>query len=81
MKFLYNVNQDFFANGFLFSLLNLRRKKIIAKIPRGPVLSSETLESKALIQNVMKPTPKIEQKRYQRLRNEPLRGGNLQYIT
>ena len=30
---------------------------------------------------VMKPAPKIEEKRDQRLRNQPLRGGNLQYIT
>jgi hypothetical protein len=29
----------------------------------------------------VKPAPKIEQNRYPRLRNEPLRGGNLQYIT
>ena len=30
---------------------------------------------------VVKPAPEIEEKRYQRLRNHPLRGGNLQYIT
>ena len=29
---------------------------------------------------VVKPAPRIEEKRYQRLRNKPLRGGNLQYI-
>jgi len=29
----------------------------------------------------MKPAPKLEEKRNQRLRNQPLRGGNLQYIT
>ena len=32
-------------------------------------------------QSVVKPTLKIEEKTYQRLRNKPLRGGNLQYIT
>ena len=31
--------------------------------------------------NVMKPAPKIEEKRDQCLRNHPLRGGNLHYIT
>ena len=30
--------------------------------------------------SVVKPAPKIEEKRYQRLRNKQLRGGNLQYI-
>ena len=30
---------------------------------------------------VKKPAPKIEEKRDQCLRNQPLRGGNLQYIT
>ena len=30
---------------------------------------------------VVKPAPKIEENRYQRLINKPLRGGNLQYIT
>ena len=28
--------------------------------------------------NVVKPAPKIEEKRYKRLINKPLRGGNLQ---
>ena len=50
-------------------------------MPRRPIWRSETLESKALIPNVVKPAPKIEEKRYQRHRNKPLRGGNLQYIT
>ena len=48
---------------------------------RWTVWSSETLESKALIPNVMKPTQKIEEKRDQCLINQPLREGNLQYIT
>ena len=33
------------------------------------------------VEFVVKLAPKIEKKRYQRLRNKPLRGGNLQYIT
>ena len=78
MKFLQEVSQDFSFVLYKFQPLNLCRKKFIAKIRRSPVWSSETLESKALIQNVMKPTPKIEEKRDQRLRNQPLRGANLQ---
>ena len=31
--------------------------------------------------NVMKPCPKIEEERDKHLRNQPLQGGNLQYIT
>ena len=33
------------------------------------------------IHSVMKPNPKIEERRVQCLRNQPLRGGNLLYIT
>ena len=50
-------------------------------MPRRPIWSSKTLESKALIPNVMKPAPKIEEKRDQHFRNQKLQGGNLQYIT
>ena len=32
-------------------------------------------------ENVVKPAPKIEEKKYQHLINKPLQGGNLQYIT
>ena len=45
-----------------FQLINLRRKKIIMTIPRLHVCSNETLESKAMIPNVMRPTHKIEEK-------------------
>jgi len=44
-------------------------------------LEQWTLESKALIPNVMKPTHKKIEKIDQRLRIQPLRGGNLLYIT
>ena len=50
-------------------------------MPRCPVWSSETLESKSLIPNVMKPAHKKIEKIDERLRNKPLRGGNLFYIT
>ena len=50
-------------------------------MPRWTLCNSETIESKALIPNVMKPTHKIEENIYQRLRNQPLRGRNLFYIT
>ena len=50
-------------------------------MPLWPVSTDETLESKALIPNIMKPTPKIEEKRDQHLRNQTLWGGNLVYIT
>ena len=33
------------------------------------------------VPTVVKLAPKIEEKRYQRLRNKPLQGGNLQDIT
>ena len=44
-----------------FQLLNLRIKTFIATIPRFHICSSETLESKALIPNVMKLAHKIEE--------------------
>ena len=64
-----------------FQLLKRHRKNFIAKMPRWPVWSSETLESKALIPNVMKPAQEKIEKIDQRLRIQPLRGGNLLYIT
>jgi len=64
-----------------FSLLKICREKFIAKIPRWPVWSSETLESKALIPNVMKLAHKIKEMIDLRLQNQPLWGGNLLYIT
>ena len=66
---------DFSSNGFFFNLLNLRIKKVIAKIQICLVCSSETLESKALIPNVMKLAHKIEEKRDQSHRNQHLQGG------
>ena len=39
------------------------------------------LYSLLYMHTVMKPTPKIEENRNQCLRNQPLRGGNLQYIS
>jgi len=50
-------------------------------MPRMFVWSIETLESKALIPNVMTPSHKKIEKIDQRLRNKPLRGGNFLYIT
>ena len=67
LKFGPKVQRDVFSNGFFF--------------PRRPVWSSETLESKALIPNVMKPAQEKIEKIDQRLRILPLRGGNLLYIT
>ena len=81
LKFRPQVQRDFFSNGFFLQLLKRRRKNVIAKIPRWPVWSSETLESKALIPNVMKPAQERIEKIDQRLRIQPLRGGNLLYIT
>jgi len=81
LKFGPNVQLQFFSNGFFLRLLKHHRKQVIAKIPRWPVWSSETLESKALIPNVMKPAQEKIEKIDQRLRIQPLRGGNLLYIT
>ena len=39
---------------WLFLLLKCRQKLVVEKIPRWPLWTSETLESKALIPNVMK---------------------------
>ncbi len=55
-------------------------KRFLAKIPWWPLWSSETLESKALIPNVMQRDHKIEEELDQRLQNKPLQGGNLLYI-
>ena len=41
----------------------------------------ERKQEKNYRKGVVKPAPKIEEKRYQRLRNKTLRGGNLQHIT
>ena len=81
LKYGPKVQRQVFSNGFFLRLLKLHRKKVIAKIPRWPVWSSETLESKALIPNVMKPAQEKIEKIYQCLRIQPLRGGNLLYIT
>ena len=81
LKFGPNVQRQFFSNGCFLRLLKRHRKNVIAKIPRWPVWSSETLESKALIPNVMKPAQEKIKKIDQRLRIQPLRGGNLLYIT
>jgi len=78
LKFRCEIHRDFFSNGFFFNLLKCHIKKVIVKIPRCSVWSSETLESKALIPNVMKLAHK---KINERLRNQPLQGGNLLYIT
>ena len=77
LKFGRKVQHDFFSNGFFLRLLKRHRKKFIAKIPRWPVWSSETLESKALIPNVMKPTQEKKEKIDKHLRIQPLRGGDL----
>ena len=53
----------------------------MAKIPCYPVWSSETLESKALIPNVMKLAHKKIEKIDQCLRIQHLRGGSLLSIT
>jgi len=52
----------------------MSQKKVIEKIPRCTVWSSETLESKALIPNFMKPTHKKIEKIDQRFRIQPLQG-------
>ena len=51
------------------------------KIPRCPILSSETLKSQAMISNVMQPANKIEENIDRRLINQPLQRGNIIYIT
>ena len=81
LQFGPTVQRDFFSNGFFFRLWKRHRKKVIAKISRWPIWSSETLESKALIPNVMKPAQEKIEKKDQHLRIQPLRGGNLLYIT
>ena len=81
LKFGTKVQHDFFANGFFLRLLKRHRKKVIVKMPQWPIWSSETLESKAPIPNVMKPAQEKIEKLDQRLRIQPLRGGNLLYIT
>ena len=81
LKFVSKVQRDVFSNGFFCQLLKHHRKKVIAKIPRWPVWSSETLESKALIPNVMKPAQEKIENIDQCLRIQPLWGGNLLYIT
>ena len=74
-------SSGFYLNVVKISTLNLRTKKFIEKMQRCHVFKSETLESKALIPNFMQPTHKIEENIDQRLRNQPLLGGNLLYIT
>jgi len=74
LKFGPTVQRDVFSNGFFLRLLKHHRKKFIAKMPRWPVWSSETLESKALIPNVMKPAQEKIEKIDQFLRIQPLRG-------
>jgi len=81
LKFGPEVQHDFFSNGFFLKLLKHRRKNVIVKIPRWLVWSSETVESKALIPNVMKPAQEKIEKIDQCLRIRPLRGGNFLYIT
>jgi len=81
LKFRPKVQRYGFSNRFFFVTFETSQKKVIAKIPRGPVWSSKTLESKALIPNVMKPAQEKIEKIDQRLRIQPLRGGNLLYIT
>jgi len=66
---------------FFLIFWNIAENKVIAKMPRWPVWSSETLESKALIPNVMKPAQEKIEKINPRLRIQPLWGGNLLYIT
>jgi len=81
LKFGFEVQHDFFSNGVFFFFLKCHRKKVIAKIPRCPVWSSKTLESKATIPNVMKLAQEKIEKIDQRLIIQPLQGGNLLYIT
>jgi len=59
----------------LFLSSETLQTKVIVKMPRWPVWSSETLESKALIPNVKKTAHEKIEKIDQRLRNKPLRGG------
>ena len=62
LKFGSKVQHDFFSIGFFLQLLKRHRTKVIAKMSWWPVWCSETLESKALIPNVMEPTQKKDRK-------------------
>jgi len=55
-----------------FATFETPHKNVIVKMPQGLVWSSETLESKALIPNVMKPAQEKIEKIDQRLRIQPL---------
>ena len=84
LNFRPEVQWDFVSNGFYFfftSETSQKKKKIIAKMPWWPIWSNETLESKALISIVMKLVQKKIEKIDERLRNKPLQGGNLLYIS
>jgi len=81
LKFGSKVQRDFFPNGFFLQLLKRRRKNVIVKMSRWPIWSSETLESKALIPNVMKAAQEKIEKIDQRLRTQPIWGENLLCIT
>ena len=81
LKFGPKVQCDVFSNGFFLRLLKHHRKNVIVKMPRWPVWSSKTLESKALIPNVMKLAQEKIEKIDQHHRIQPLQGGNLLYIT
>ena len=80
-KFGPKVQCDLFSNGFVFGTSKTSQKKIDSENSTIPVWSSKTLEPKALIPNVMKPAQEKIEKIDQRLKIQPLRGGNLLYIT
>ena len=63
------IPHDYFSNGFVFQHLILQKTKVGVKITQWLVCSRKTIESKAPIPKVMKPTHKIEEKRDERLRD------------
>ena len=68
LKFGPKVQRDVLLNGFFLWLLKRHRKNVISKMPWSPVWSSKTLESKALIPNVMELAQEKIEKIDQRLR-------------
>ena len=56
-------------------------KKIYSEISTMTCLEQRNPRIQSFDTKCCEPAPKIEEKRYQRLINKPLQGGNLQYIT
>ena len=73
------ILQLIYIQMILLYLLNIKVESSDLTLPMKPIKKLSTRLEWTF--HVMKPTLKIEEKRDQRLRNKPLRGGNLQYIT